>query len=498
MGMSNGRIKKIKNNQIKNLDVKKIEKDTNKNNNLFLKIHSNYIIDNISSYIFDQNYIYKLILYSKCIQSKVNINLLDYIKEYSNLKKGLINLEDYIFDEKIKFDKKSNNILSNRLKTDLLKYKISEGNLKKYALNYFKKYLNRNEFCLYEHSINIDLDSPLFDFLAKTYFFNQIFNIVIYSTNNEEYNSLYLPKFEELNKLTCKYSSLFLIYFESIREKEKSKNILNELNINFEQIKKIIIYCNSWIHINYNNLFNDLFKQKIQNNLVYLEFKSIGICHEITLENIDGINNLILLEYLILNDVYPNSTFNLKLTNLKHLKLVKCYNISFTENNFLKLKYLHLIRDDLTYKGNELLKFPELTTLILDGIYKSNYDSIIDLANLKKLKFFKGKSQHFMLLNNSKSIEKLTLYSFGQKELKKIISLETLQEIEITGILAIQLEYYRKNPSIKKLKIHCFEKRGNFTLFNFLENFPNLNDLSIKIHYEEPCYSCLVVKNNKI
>ena len=200
---------------------------------------------------------------------------------------------------------------------------------------------------------------------------------------------------------------------------------------------------------------------------------------------------------MILNDVYPNSTFNLKLTNLKYLKLVKCYNISFTESNFLKLKYLHLIRDDLTYKGNELLKFPELTTLILDGIDKSNYDSIINLANLKKLKFFEGKSQHFMLLNNSKSIEKLTLYSFGQKELKKIISLETLQEIEITDILEMQLEYYRKNPSIKKLKIQCFEKRGNFNLFNFLENFPNLNDLSIKIHYKEPCYSCGVVSRTE-
>ena len=273
MGMSNGRIRKIEN---KLNNIKKFV-NTNKRNKLFIKIHSKYIIDNISSYILDQNYIYKLILYSKQSQQKLNIHLLDYLKEYSKLKNELINLEDYIFEERLWESDKSINKLSNKLKIDLLEYKISEDNLKKYALNYFKKYLTNNEFCLYEHSKNIDLSSPLLEFLAKTDIFNKIFNIMIYSTKNKEYNSLYLPKIEELNKLNCHYSSIFLFYVECFDENQNYKNIITELNINFEQIKKIIIYCYSWLDINYNDLFNDLFKQKIQNNLVYFEFQSLAI-----------------------------------------------------------------------------------------------------------------------------------------------------------------------------------------------------------------------------
>ena len=485
MGMSNGRIRKIEN---KLNNIKKFV-NTNKRNKLFIKIHSKYIIDNISSYILDQNYIYKLILYSKQSQQKLNIHLLDYLKEYSKLKNELINLEDYIFEERLWESDKSINKLSNKLKIDLLEYKISEDNLKKYALNYFKKYLTNNEFCLYEHSKNIDLSSPLLEFLAKTDIFNKIFNIMIYSTKNKEYNSLYLPKIEELNKLNCHYSSIFLFYVECFDENQNYKNIITELNINFEQIKKIIIYCYSWLDINYNDLFYDLFKQKIQNNLVYFEFQSLAIFHDVVLENIDEINNLISLEYLILNDIYPKSPFILKLTNLKHLKLFKCSNIYFIENNFLKLKYLCLMSNHLTYKENELLKFPELNTLISD--YEgSNYDSIMDLANLKNLKIFKGKSEHFLSLNNSESLEKLIIYSFGKQELKKIISLKALQEIEINEIFDNQLEYYGKNPSVKKLKICCCKSRGNFNLLYFLENFPNLNDLTIDINCIEPLFTC--------
>ena len=192
---------------------------------------------------------------------------------------------------------------------------------------------------------------------------------------------------------------------------------------------------------------------------------------------------------MILNDIYPKSPFILKLTNLKHLKLFKCSNIYFIENNFLKLKYLCLMSNHLTYKENELLKFPELNTLISD--YEgSNYDSIMDLANLKNLKIFKGKSEHFLSLNNSESLEKLIIYSFGKQELKKIISLKALQEIEINEIFDNQLEYYGKNPSVKKLKICCCKSRGNFNLLYFLENFPNLNDLTIDINCIEPLFTC--------
>ena len=67
MGMYNGRIRKIEN---KLNNIKKFV-NTNKRNKLFIKIHSKYIIDNISSYILDQNYIYKLILYSKQSQQKL-------------------------------------------------------------------------------------------------------------------------------------------------------------------------------------------------------------------------------------------------------------------------------------------------------------------------------------------------------------------------------------------------------------------------------------------
>ena len=47
------------------------------------KIKSSFIIKNISLYIREQNIFFKLLIYSKSLQKRINIELIDYQKVYS-------------------------------------------------------------------------------------------------------------------------------------------------------------------------------------------------------------------------------------------------------------------------------------------------------------------------------------------------------------------------------------------------------------------------------
>ena len=60
---------------------------------LFIMIKSKYTIKNILSFIEDYQFVFKLVLYSKLSQKKMDISLLDYKEQYI---KNRINWESYL------------------------------------------------------------------------------------------------------------------------------------------------------------------------------------------------------------------------------------------------------------------------------------------------------------------------------------------------------------------------------------------------------------------
>lgn len=65
--------------------------------NLLEKVSSKYIISNISSYIEDEYFLYKLFLYSKSLQKKMNIEIINYKKIYNCKKIDYEKYLDYIY-----------------------------------------------------------------------------------------------------------------------------------------------------------------------------------------------------------------------------------------------------------------------------------------------------------------------------------------------------------------------------------------------------------------
>ena len=469
------------------------------NNCKLENIISKYIIKNIFSFINEPNYIYKLINYSKRFQKKLNINLLNYKEIYFNER---VNYDEYnYYKDRFHDYVNSKELLTEKYKKDILDYQINEKNIKIFILNYYKNYIKNKNNCLYKFSKNIILDSPFLEVLSKSDIFGQLFNIVIHTGRyiKEEEELKNISKFKELNKYNSQYSSITFDYFC-----KSNINLIKDLDINYKQLKKLIIKYDVSLNENCEILMNNLFSCDILNNLVYFELNlncfSSTILQPKTFENI---NNFKSLEYLILNDVNFEPHFEFKLNNLKYLKIKHSSNIIFLNNNFFKLEYLKLYARNIRCKNNLLLICPELITLKLFIID----NSIIDTNNLKKLKIFKGKSD-FLLLNNFESLEKIIIFDIGEINiLKKIISLNTLQEISITDETKFEdyelFETNEKNYSVNKLEIIFRMAKADFDFNKFLNNFPNLSDFNIQTHYKRPQYSCgykpnIIKKDEKI
>ena len=469
------------------------------NNCKLENIISKYIIENIFSFINEPNYIYKLINYSKRFQKKLNINLLNYKEIYFNER---VNYDEYnYYKDRFHDYVNSKELLTEKYKKDILDYQINGKNIKIFILNYYKNYIKNKNNCLYKFSKNIILDSPFLEVLSKSDIFGQLFNIVIHTGRyiKEEEELKNISKFKELNKYNSQYSSITFDYFC-----KSNINLIKDLDINYKQLKKLIIKYDVSLNENCEILMNNLFSCDILNNLVYFELNfncfSSTILQPKTFENI---NNFKSLEYLILNDVNFEPHFEFKLNNLKYLKIKHSSNIIFLNNNFFKLEYLKLYARNIRCKNNLLLICPELITLKLFIID----NSIIDTNNLKKLKIFKGKSD-FLLLNNFESLEKIIIFDIGEINiLKKIISLNTLQEISITDETKFEdyelFETNEKNYSVNKLEIIFRMAKADFDFNKFLNNFPNLSDFNIQTHYKRPQYSCgykpnIIKKDEKI
>ena len=149
--------------------------------NFFEKIKSKYILRFLFSYIWDENYIYKIFKYSKFFHNKLNL-------DYKYIPQNIIIFDKYLFD--------TNEI---RLKNDFPIFELQPNKLKFDISNYFRNHPKKNikGFNIFEFSIDIDILSPLFGILVKEDFFDNMFNIVID-----------LKKLEENNKICEKFGRI--------------------------------------------------------------------------------------------------------------------------------------------------------------------------------------------------------------------------------------------------------------------------------------------------
>ena len=441
---------------------------------LFGKISSKYIIEFIFSYSKDENIIFKLIMYSKVLQKKFSINIIDYQKKYYD---NAINYESYLKT----YEGKNVN----------LDYDINRKLIEERAIQYFKNYLKNNkDFDIYKSPIDINIESPLFDALSKSDIFDKIFNILIPIDLIKELSikERYITCFENLNKSNVNYSSL------EINLKARDVMLLYDFHINFSIVKRITINLGN-NDFNFNFFFQTFFSYTpIITNLIFLEINLYKI-NKINANLLDTINELKSLQYLYLGEIQFSPFFILKLNNLKGMSFTKCSNISFLDENiFLNLNSLNFTGAKLI-KINQLLKCPNLEIIHLYNKFETFkyinpeefYHTIINFKSFQKLRQFNGAQKYLMLIDSNCPIESINLdeedsnaYTSFKKEKKyidKILSFKNLKNINLRWYGSYISEIRGENYSVIKLEI-ISESSGN--LINLEKIFPNLLELKVK------------------
>ena len=230
------------------------------NASILEKIISKYLFENIFSYIkIDKDiFPYKLFKYSKLFQKRIGINLFSYKKIY--IEKRFF-WEKYLYSYKYK---EENNIFFDRFKTKKkleqkkLNYNISNSELEDIVITYFEKYIAKHEVAL------IDFYSPLFDILSKTEIFEKNLYLYIHyrMINFFKLEKEYISYFDKINKSNIKFSSLYLesSFVDDIN--------LSEFNINYSQIKNLIVSCEKQLFgfIDFIFTFENLVSLKININ----------------------------------------------------------------------------------------------------------------------------------------------------------------------------------------------------------------------------------------
>ena len=359
------------------------------------KISSKYLLNHIFFYIKDEYFKYKVFAYSKLFQNKLGINSNTYIIKF--IEKNKIDLNKLLYCERQSHIRIYNNIdskLSKRLNDLKGKYKLKYEHFKEYLIQNFDKIQKENKINENESEYFLDIYSRYFNWLSQTKTkLLKYFTIIINSRVIKKYdlNNGYNPfKIKLKNFFISKkeYSSLLFIY----------KNIediiyLKELNINFNQIKKLyIIHSNYEIFRNNDFFFEVLFSFNIFNSLQYLYIDALSF-HRINefypvfakKEIIGNLNNFKSLINLGLEGFcFPFSEFELSLKNLQNLTLKYCFDIFISNKTCECLKKLKLIECDFPKIHNKL-QFPELEELTLVK-REGEYDFLIDFSSLKRLK----------------------------------------------------------------------------------------------------------------
>ena len=196
------------------------------NEGLINNIKSSYILKNIFTFIPDTTIQDKLFLYSKKLQNKFNIKLIE-LKEKYLTKIGFI-LTKYLKSER--FDKF---ILIEEYHKFLKEKNINKEKLENIIYDIYENKKIEDEKVNYEISIY----SPLFKILYKTKNFEN-FTIQISQINIDKYilKDDYINLFNELNNINIKYTSILY----ELNDIEKI-NYLKEIKIDFKKIKRITL-----------------------------------------------------------------------------------------------------------------------------------------------------------------------------------------------------------------------------------------------------------------
>ena len=471
------------------------------------KISSKYIIQNIFSYIKDNQFLLKLILYSRLSQNKMNIKvtLKDLKENYLN---NRIKWKNYFFYPKEYFLKdisKFNITINNRTimdMTDILVNYIKKNikTIKKYEKGYERDY-----GC-------IDLFSTFFDTLSKLHsdIFNEFFTIFISSQKIEGNNleDAYINKFKELAKLKINFESLRIEYIN-----DNDMQYFKDFQINCNQLKKLQIICYSTDSDPIKNPFAFLFPLiKNATNLIYLSIRHYHT-ERLKSNEFTFINNNKNLKCLKLIDCYFDYKFILNIPTLEYLDIIYCSEVDASKETYLNLKSLCL---DNSYAKINTKEFDSLLNLeeikITYKIINDNNDKI----NLKKLKRYEGTVDNFSiiespLLEEVKIKETIEYFQKFEMFIKKIPSFKFLKVLKLRikayvlndeKLSGIQFE----NNSITDLDIEFYDVyQDTFILFsNFQSKFHNPSNLYIHyigfheiIRFEETIPVLQIIENPK-
>ena len=491
------------------------------------KISSEYILKLIFDYIDEEDFKYKLVVHSKYFQKKMKITLIDYQETFLT-NKGL-QFSDYIYNSdniyEETFDK---NIYDKILSIDLNTIKLDRKEFDSIVFNYYngseeieeiedEEKLNKNY-----KDIKIDIYSPFFDIISKSKNFN-LYTIPISINIIKKFNlkNDFIEVFEKMNKSNIKYESL-TIYYNGIED----MNYLNELKINFNNIKKLSFclyqdedddededededYVNVEDDEDYNNKGNKSNECNIKNYdflKTFFSFDNFGanlISLQITLPKkgneklesnlLENINNFHSLKSLELTRFKFKTNFEIKLNNLIKLSLIYCENISLVGDNCINMKYLYIIESSIS-ESKSLLKFPNLVKCKLLNYKNQKFNSIIDFSSFKNLKSIECENYDFRYIENNLleivhlNSEIKTTVEIEKEVIKKLILIKTLKEItlylcEINDKEISQIK--GENPSVTELIVNWNSSHIFAKLNDLQKKFPNLSKFELKLPYFE-------------
>ena len=455
------------------------------------KITSKYILRKVTDYIKDNNFVYKIFLYSKSFQEKLNLGIVNYQALY--FQKNGLNIEKYeLCEDNLTIDAFDKNILTNNYKEDLEKFNIDKKNLEKIIsciieINGQKIKKKKDEDLIFLAQKKIEIYSPIFDIISGGDISEYNYTIYIPINIIAELNlkNDYISFFEKINQSNL-YCSSFEISFRNI----DIINYLEEFKINLNKIKRLTFSedYNDKSYKDYDIFLGNLFSiESFINNLIDLKLYFFNKCeHKIYLNVMNNLNNFKSLKILHLRGFEFENNFILNLTTLIELSLENCINIVLNDNLCLNLKNLYL--EDCNFPmSNTLLKFPKLEICDFFNIDEQRYSSIIDFQSLDKIKSFSGEVSDFLYLNNI-ILEEVTLFSLVdnsyESELKlfeKIISLKNLKKIsfelyylDIDDIINIK----GQNNSLLNLELN-WNQDNKCILNDIIDKFPNLKSIKL-------------------
>ena len=324
------------------------------------------------------------------------------------------------------------------------------------------------------------INSKLFSNLQLKYL-DLSFNRIISLQGFEKFKLL-----EELN-LSNNYIGDEQLNYLSYLTKLKNMNLSNN-NLRSEEIKNIINKIKTLQKINLSNnnieqlIFeksNGLIELDLDNNKInYLSFScNIGdkfefliylTANENRIQNIEGINNLINLEYLSL------SVNEIRELNIKKLNKLK----------YLQLKS-NLLENFIIYKNNQLLQyidisFNNINSFTIFGECKALKNLILDNNKLGEISF--GEIKNINQYNNDINVNN---------------KFKNLELLDISFNLISDIKFLILFKNTQKINISFNNVDNIIDLLSMLKNFPKLKEINlIENEFNKNIYNTEILSNN--